>query len=1167
MSVSPRRRELQYLGMHDTCGVHVETDFETTGRQGEMIPEATPERDRGRQMTPRERRIDEELRRLAPHLAGLFRQGLEYIERVHEPGGIYMFSHAGRELSAAVIRLLAGEGEPLTHEEAEHVPTDEGHRRKIAPALGLAVQHPSVTTWMRTHKALQETAHYRAKAPSADTIQRTIEAFWSLTDILVGRIGLYFDARRELDVLLATTSPTPADIDRLRALALRPQLRLAFFHQLRHVGWLEPLKGIGLFREAPDIRVDPETGESQALPWPEGEYLASIAPAMPEQVVEVLLDVPDGIRNPIVWRSVADTALRLPVADAARLAPKLSQAVAQADHPMVSRAVFAVAEHLAAGGEGCAIDLLRALVAVAPGDQAGPFRATPTGQVAVLPRMRHTARPGDFLHLVEEIAALRPREIVPELSNRLNDMLRIEYGDPSGLEPPVPDYSRAWRGSIDEEVGRSQIAMMAAAVLHAARIAAAHPDPGPTRVLQRLSRSPWNIFRRLRLAFLADMPVFDQAALDAAIGDLALLDVQPVQPEYRQLIRARFRDASPEVREMVAQHILRGPDESTLERVVGVPGPESANDDAAVRFREHWQRHRLRLFADAPPPELEARARELGTTGEELTGYERDMDERGFAVQVGTRGGPPSPLSLEELRAMSTDELVEYLKTFNTEAGWNAPTPAALASVLAQGVQEDSARAAPLLGRIAAEGVDPTYIRGVLEGLVATVKTHQQIPWPESLGLVADIVSRPPEPAPEGSPAQYFDRSDPGLTWARTTAADLLSDCANSNLVPSEHREDLWAAVEALVRADATWESGPAAAASMDDVLHLDINRLGGKAVEALLDVAIYDYRLWENAGRKEEWGGRERLRPLLEMILERSAGEAAVAARSALGRYMPQIVFLDLSWLEANWEPLFDKAVEAPLQNPVFASYLAQEPVYDQAFEVLRPLYQEAVEETARETNHWTAGEESFRPGRHLLSHLFAAYQAGWLEIDRDAEFLDQAFANAHPEDTAHVWWGVYREWTDSEGPIPQSLLRGAVDLWDWRLTRLEGAKATERRRREAEGLGWLAMAEGIPDEATLPLLLRTVRLSDGGVPIVGAVWERLGRMAVLNARTATEIAALVVRAELAGEFPHFNVEEVAPVLRTGLHSGDAEAREFAERTIHALGDRGFEQFGELLR
>lgn len=1118
-------------------------------------------------MTPRERQIDEELRRLDPHLAGLFRQGLEYIERVHEPGGIYMLSHAGRELSAALIRLLAGEGESLTGEEAEHVPSDEGHRGKIAPALGLPVQHPSVTTWMRTHKALQETAHYRAKAPSADTIQRTIEAFWSLADILVGRIGLYFDARRELDVLLATTNPGPADVDRLRALALRPQLRLAFFHQLRHPGWLEPLQGIGLFREAPDIRVDPETGESQALPWPEGEYLASIAPAMPEQVVEVLLEVPDGNRNPVVWGSVADTALRLPPANAARLAPKLSRAVAQADHPMVSRAVFEVAEHLAAGGEGSAIDLLRALVAVAPGSEAGPFRATPTGQVAVLPRMRHAARPRDFLRLVEKIAALRPREIVPELCNRLNDMLRIEYGDPAGREPLVPDYSRAWRGSIDEEAGRSQTALVAAAVLHAARVAAAHPDPGPARVLQRLSRYPWHIFRRLRLAFLAGTPVFDQAALDAAIGDLALLDVQPVQPEYRQLVRARFGDASPEVREVVAQHILRGPDKSTLGRVAGSPGPENADDDAAVRFREHWQRHLLRLFADALPPELEARAQELGTTGEELTGYERDMDERGFAVQVGARGGPPSPLTLEELRAMSADELIEYLMTFNAEPGWNAPTPAALASVLAQRVQEDPLGAAPLLERIATAGVDPTYIRGLLEGLVATVKAHQQIPWRESLGLAADIVSRPPGPAPEGSPAQYLDRSDPGLAWARTTAADLLSECANNNLVPSEHREDLWGAVEALVRADATWESGPAATASMDDVLHLDLNRLGGKAAEALLDVAIYDYRLWENAGRQEEWGGRERLRPLLETILARSTGEAAVAARSALGRYMPQIVFLDLPWVKANWEPLFDGAVEAPLQNPAFASYLAQGPVYEQAFEVLRPLYQEAVEETARESNHWTTGEESFRPGRHLLGHLFAAYQAGWLEIDQYAELLDQAFANAHPEDAAHVWWGLYREWTDSDGPIPQSLLRRAVDLWDWRLARLEAEEETERRRREAEGLGWLAMAEEIPDEAILPLLLRTVRLSDGGVPIAGAVWERLGRMAVLDARTATEIAALVVRAELAGEFPHFNVEEVTPVLRAGIHSGDPDARELAERAIHALGDRGFEQFGELLR
>jgi hypothetical protein len=96
----------------------------------------TPDRDPDFAMTERERRVYNELERLDLHLAGLFKQGLQYVERVQEPGAVSMLSHAGRELSNAILRLLSGEGDPLTDDEAARVPKGEGNRVKIARALG-----------------------------------------------------------------------------------------------------------------------------------------------------------------------------------------------------------------------------------------------------------------------------------------------------------------------------------------------------------------------------------------------------------------------------------------------------------------------------------------------------------------------------------------------------------------------------------------------------------------------------------------------------------------------------------------------------------------------------------------------------------------------------------------------------------------------------------------------------------------------------------------------------------------------------------------------------------------------------------------------------------------------------------------------------------------------
>lgn len=1122
-------------------------------------------------MSGREAQVHDELHRLDPRLADLFVQALYYLQILENPASVHMLSHAGREISNAVIRILTGEGETIAQEEAVHQVAspqagkqeEESQRRRIAVVLDLPEQHPSVMTWVKAHNALQGTTHFGSKPPSPERVEETVRAFRALTDVLFGRIGLYFEARQEIEELLQVERPTEEQVRRLQTLAARPQLRHAFFRGLRHVGWLEPLAEAGLFREAPDVRTDPDTGELTAPPWPEAAYLESSASEAPEKVVEILQAIPDGNSNPLVWRGLADAALRLPPEHATHLVPKLGRALAQSTHPMVSRGVFAVAEMLAAAGDGNALEVLRTLLRVVPTEDTGPLATSRTGRSADMPNLRHTVRPEAFLSLVELIARVRPRATVAALASILNEMLVLEFGDLPDAESVWPDHSRYWHGRVEDEADRSAKSLVAAAVLRAAGVAADSEEAGAAYVFERLSRYRWEIFRRLRLAFLADRPVFDQQALDHAISDADLFNEPHLSPEYRDLLVAHLADASRDVRESIIDRIRRGPDEEQVARFVG---EEDQDTERAKYFKENWKRHRLRVFGDEPPPELHELATELGVVGESLSKTQRDLDRYGFSIEVGVGGGPTSPLSSEELQDMSPEDLIEYLRSWEPEAGRDAPTPAGLASVIAERVQEDVDWTATFLRNSADAEIDATYLRGALDGLTAALKANRPIPWAEALKFVEWLVARPPEPPATESPAQYFDYRDPGLLWARKIAADFLSDAARDDIVPGEHREQLWSAVEALVHSEATWIGSDDVPTSMDGVLHVELYGLGGKAAEAVLNVALNDYRAWQRTGAESgEWPNRSRLRPLLNLILEQT-GEAAIAARSALGRYLPQIMLLDDEWLEMQRDPLFAGAIEQPFQNPVFASYIVRSRLYGQAFQALRPLYDAAVAATAEHENPWTSGDESFRPGRHLLSQLVLAYRQRWLTLPADSALLDAAFTSATPEDSAHVWWQIFRYWSDEE--VPPADVERVVELLDWRISKLEEeGRDEEQRREEAEGLAWLAMADRVPAAVMLPLLLRTVRLSRGKVPIAGALWEHLARMAAVDGHQAVEIAVLIIVAELRGDYPHFNFEEVAPVLRIGLASADGETRDMAERVIHRLGDRGFEQFGQLLR
>jgi hypothetical protein len=281
----------------------------------------------------------------------------------------------------------------------------------------------------------------------------------------------------------------------------------------------------------------------------------------------------------------------------------------------------------------------------------------------------------------------------------------------------------------------------------------------------------------------------------------------------------------------------------------------------------------------------------------------------------------------------------------------------------------------------------------------------------------------------------------------------------------------------------------------------------------------------------------------------------------------LPQIMLLDDEWVESRRTELFEGAIEEPFRNPTFAAYVVRASVYGKSFQYLRPLYEEAVAATGFANSHWTSGPESFRPGRHLLWHVVLAYLYGWLELGRDDSLLAAAFNNSTPEDSAHVWWRMFRDWSDAD-EVPPDVVERITALLKWRLDRMEEeGRDAKQVRDEAKGLAWLAMADQVADDMMLPLLLRAVRLSKGDVPIAGALWHRLARMAAVDAHQATETAVLVIEAELRGDYPHFNYDELAPALRIGLASEGAATRELALRAIHTLGERGFEQFGKLIQ
>src|SRR5665648_739823 len=85
-------------------------------------------------------------------------------------------------------------------------------------------------------------------------------------------------------------APSEAEVREAIRRITTPQLRRMFFERLKNPHWLEPLAKEGLFDSPPEPEATSD-GLIRDFYWPEIDYLIRVAPAKPNRVVDILLDL------------------------------------------------------------------------------------------------------------------------------------------------------------------------------------------------------------------------------------------------------------------------------------------------------------------------------------------------------------------------------------------------------------------------------------------------------------------------------------------------------------------------------------------------------------------------------------------------------------------------------------------------------------------------------------------------------------------------------------------------------------------------------------------------------------------------------------------------------------------------------------------------------------
>ena len=726
-------------------------------------------------------------------------------------------------------------------------------------------------------------------------------------------------------------TPTPETVNKAVASMVRLEQQRYFFERLENPMWLEPLQKKGFFRIPPTPKRDEERGTIEFQGWPAAHYLSRMAAFAPEMVSSIILSVPE-TENPFVVRDFLKAALSMPGETAASIASKLGALIRT---PFLIGADMAgqLAVKLArAGKREQAFVILKAALEIIPDP-----RPVANELKSFNPNYRHEARTRirayEYEQILQrntlELGTLLGVEFVRMLANLLARALELEYVRDRASTGKREDYSYIWFPNLSSgDHNESPKKLLISAVMTASDYVSSQGEEQFRQVRAVLSSQEFKIFERLDLEIISRHLDIARGAAAAKLTDKHLFDDLGVRPEYFLLSEKAFGLLDPAEKSEILRWVEQGLDRQKLVEN-GLPA------EAVDSQIEYWQLERLAPMAEQLPPEWKQRFQAL----EEKFGKPRHPQYPVYAGRSYTMTAK-SPRQAEELDALSVDQIIAYVESWRPsqedQQGPFGPSEDGLASVLSSIVGKKAARFAEHLQEL--KRLDPTYVRGTLQGFESALRTHESFEWKAVLDLCMWVTSQPVQ-IPDRTGGSLGTR-DPNWRWTRQAIVSLIDAGFRQKEIPFDVRGVLWKVLESLAgEEDPDDYLDYRDEDSKDrDIWSASINRIHPRAIR---DVIMY--LEWCRNNLHADGFSLNDV-PEVEVLLQKHldiAVDPSLDVRLIYGEFLPFLMSIDSSWVERNVATIF---VRDPtlrfLRDVAWVAYLTANSAYDQAFEMLRSEY-----------------------------------------------------------------------------------------------------------------------------------------------------------------------------------------------------------------------------------
>ena len=1102
--------------------------------------------------SPQQEKIIQRLYRLVGPGPALFYKDACWlmVNEPHPSSTTLLVSHLLREIESALRDVL----EPfMNHRNFTNKNGDEEQKEEILAvlhALEISLNDPIAVAWLgitgQGRKSLNKRAHRNALEVPRPYDGEFVEFWYNMGDVL-DKVLYLFEAKYivildQLDNFRKKEKPDNGDAKSLKNNIPNNIAAFSyFFTDLDNPAWLKPLLNEGLFSSPPEPIENKDEGTISFPQWPQSRYLIAMAPLKPGLVSEIILGIKT--TNGGVQAELLDAICQFPPDLAAKHVEQVNQWKINVPY-LLGIKIGQFISLLSRGkeNEGAAL-LTREFLHLEANRSINSGEETDkTFPISLKPRSGiNKWEYSEFLkHNFVDFCTEAPREALTIVINALEDAILLS-GDRRNKD--FRDFSEIWRPAIENNPQNQGFDEPKYELVTAVRDSAEYcitRDPKSLEaILNELEKKQWTIFKRLALHLIRLFGSNNSQLVEAHIINESLFNYSPVHHEYVYLVKDLFSklDESKQIKFL-----------SWIKK-----GPKIRQDDENPKNTiEWWQLRWLTILKGQLTLSLEKER-------QSLLKDKNEPENPDFLIwSGGVKTGPTSPVTSEEIRVMSTENIITFLHDWKVPSGFTMDSPEGVSRTLSMAIFEAPVRFADEAEKFI--GCDPTYIHGIFSGFQKAIEAEAFFDWHPVIKLMNWVVIQ----GKTISGRQVSDTwdIDPDWGWTRTVIAGLLEKGFSSekNQIPYTEGLVVWNVLQPLTDdpnptdfEDSETGMGPAMRS---------INTTRGTAFHSLIAYALWKKRNILKIKQKNE----EEIRlssdmPEVLAVLEKHLDtnfDPSLSIRAVYGWRFPNLAYLDQKWAIANKDRIFPKKLDSrKYWDAAWSSCVGFNGANKN---MLQDLYAEYLYSLSSLETSPMKIEMGNNPNERLVEHLILYF--AWNDIELDSEMMTTFWNNSTPDLRSYAIRFIGKV----EKSVSTEVISRLKLLWETRLQIMSKAEVNEIYSEELKAFGWIFVNEVYDDEWVLSQLEKVLTISSE-IDCDHGVFERLALQSEKYPNQTVKLIERLVEGDKKGWGPTLWKDNINLILSKALLDNDSEAKNEAVVLINRLAALGFTEYMDLLR